>query len=130
MGHLLRSRSTPHVAGRGGSLASVFGIIPHAGLSRASLPYLHTPASGGRMANGQQLHTPMVKTKIVATIGPASESTALLSRLAHAGADVFRLNFAHGDWAWHSSVVERVRRDVSAALRKPIAILQDLGGPK
>jgi pyruvate kinase len=71
-----------------------------------------------------------VKTKIVATIGPASESTAMLSRLAHAGADVFRLNFAHGNWDWHAAVVQRVRQDVSAALRKPMAILQDLGGPK
>lgn len=71
-----------------------------------------------------------VKTKIVATIGPSSESTAMLSNLAHAGADVFRLNFAHGHWDWHTSVLNRVRRDVSAAVRRPIAILQDLGGPK
>ncbi|HQR41226.1 MAG TPA: pyruvate kinase [Gemmatales bacterium] len=71
-----------------------------------------------------------VKTKIVATVGPASESTAMLSNLAHAGADVFRLNFAHGQWDWHTSVLDRVRRDVSAAVRKPIPILQDLGGPK
>jgi len=71
-----------------------------------------------------------VKTKIVATIGPASESTPMLSNLAHAGADVFRLNFAHGQWDWHTSVLDRVRRDVSAAVRRPIPILQDLSGPK
>ncbi|HMP15559.1 MAG TPA: pyruvate kinase, partial [Gemmatales bacterium] len=75
------------------------------------------------------IHT-TVKTKIVATIGPASESTAMLSNLAHAGADVFRLNFAHGQWDWHTMVLNRVRRDVSPAVRKPIPILQDLSGPK
>lgn len=74
--------------------------------------------------------TSTVKTKIVATIGPASESTPMLCNLAHAGADVFRLNFAHGTWAWHTSVLDRVRRDVSAAVRRPIPILQDLSGPK
>jgi pyruvate kinase len=82
------------------------------------------------MLHGLESLSHGVKTKIVATIGPASESTAMLSNLAHAGADVFRLNFAHGQWDWHTSVVDRVRRDVSAAVRKPIAILQDLGGPK
>ena len=48
------------------------------------------------MSIGLEALTTTVKTKIVATIGPASESTAMLSNLAHAGADVFRLNFAHG----------------------------------
>lgn len=82
------------------------------------------------MSQGFDPLTNAVKTKIVATIGPASESTSMLSNLAHAGADVFRLNFAHGIWDWHTSVLNRVRRDVSAAVRKPIPILQDLGGPK
>lgn len=82
------------------------------------------------MPTGIDAFTNEVKTKIVATIGPASESTSMLSNLAHAGADVFRLNFAHGQWDWHTSVLDRVRRDVSAAVRRPIPILQDLGGPK
>lgn len=71
-----------------------------------------------------------VKTKIVATIGPASESTAMLTQLAQAGADVFRLNFAHGQWDWHTSVLNRARKDVSETLGRPIPILQDLSGPK
>src|SRR5262245_31131023 len=71
-----------------------------------------------------------VKTKIIATIGPASQQTALLTRLAEAGADVFRLNFAHGEWDWHTNVIQRVRKDVSTALSRPVAVLQDLGGPK
>ena len=70
-----------------------------------------------------------VGTKIVATVGPASESPQTLERLARAGADVFRLNFAHGEWDWHSNVVRRVQA-VSQRLGVPLAILQDLGGPK
>ncbi|MFT3882718.1 MAG: pyruvate kinase [Gemmatales bacterium] len=71
-----------------------------------------------------------VKTKIVATIGPASESTRMLTSLAQAGADVYRLNFAHGQWEWHTSVLNRVRQDVSTAIKRQIPILQDLSGPK
>jgi len=82
------------------------------------------------MSQGLETLASSVKTKIVATIGPTSESTPMLSNLAHAGADVFRLNFAHGQWEWHTSVLDRVRRDVSAAVRRPIPILQDLSGPK
>jgi pyruvate kinase len=72
---------------------------------------------------------PWVKTKIVATAGPACESEERLTQLVQAGVDVFRLNFAHGEWDWHSSVFELIRR-VSAGLGKPIAVLQDLSGPK
>jgi pyruvate kinase len=69
------------------------------------------------------------KTKIVATVGPASESKEILRRMALAGVSVFRLNFAHGDWAWHDTVFQRIRA-VSEELQVPLAILQDLGGPK
>lgn len=82
------------------------------------------------MSSGIDALTNAVKTKIVATIGPASETTTMLCNLAHAGADVFRLNFAHGKWDWHTDVLRRVRADVSSAVRKPIPILQDLSGPK
>jgi pyruvate kinase len=70
-----------------------------------------------------------VHTKIVATVGPASEAEAILDQLFEAGVDVFRLNFAHGDWAWHSEVVRRIRA-LSVKRDQPVAILQDLGGPK
>jgi pyruvate kinase len=70
-----------------------------------------------------------VKTKIVATVGPASEAPAMLERLARAGADVFRLNCAHGDKDWHDTLAERIRT-VSKSIDKPLAILQDLAGPK
>ncbi len=69
------------------------------------------------------------KTKIVATAGPATETAAMLERLARAGVDVFRLNSAHGDRAWHDAVAGRIR-EVSRSVGKPLAILQDLAGPK
>jgi pyruvate kinase len=70
-----------------------------------------------------------VKTKIVATLGPASEGPDQLAALVAAGADVFRLNMAHGDHAWHDAVLARVRA-LGESLHRPIAVLTDLGGPK
>lgn len=72
---------------------------------------------------------PLVKTKIVATVGPASASYEKLTALIQAGVDVFRLNFAHGSYDWFKEVVGWIRR-VSAAQGQPIAILADLAGPK
>lgn len=71
----------------------------------------------------------MRRTKIVCTIGPASESEEVLERLILAGMDVARLNFAHGTLEEHARVIERIR-SLEAKLGKPVAILQDLPGPK
>ena len=71
----------------------------------------------------------LVKTKIVATVGPASASYEKLTELVLAGVDVFRLNFAHGTYEWFDQVVGWIRQ-VSAKLDQPIAILADLAGPK
>ena len=71
----------------------------------------------------------MRRAKIVATIGPASESEDVLESLIQAGMNVARLNFSHGRHADHLSRIERVRR-VSRRLKKPVGILQDLQGPK
>ncbi len=69
------------------------------------------------------------KTKIVATIGPASHSFAAIEKLVAAGLNVARLNFSHGDHASHLSVMEWVRQ-VSRRAGRPVALLQDLSGPK
>ena len=69
------------------------------------------------------------RTKIVATVGPATESERNLAALARAGMDVMRLNFSHGDHAEHGARIERLRR-VARRMGKPMAILQDLAGPK
>jgi pyruvate kinase len=69
------------------------------------------------------------KTKIVCTVGPASSDPEMLRRLIMAGMDVARLNFSHGTHDEHLEVIQQLRR-LSGELEKPVAILQDLGGPK
>ncbi|HWD74873.1 MAG TPA: pyruvate kinase, partial [Solirubrobacteraceae bacterium] len=71
----------------------------------------------------------MRRTKIVATIGPASREPQTLERMVEAGLDVARLNFSHGDRDLHAENAARVRA-ASAAVGRPVAILQDLPGPK
>jgi len=71
----------------------------------------------------------MKKTKIVATIGPASESEAMLTCLVKAGMNVCRLNFSHGAHEEHFEKVKNTRK-VAEKLGTPTAILQDLSGPK
>jgi pyruvate kinase len=71
----------------------------------------------------------MRRTKIVATIGPASRELETLTRMVEAGMDVARLNFSHGNRELHAENAERVRRAAELAGRQ-VAILQDLPGPK
>ncbi|MGI9184215.1 MAG: pyruvate kinase [Solirubrobacteraceae bacterium] len=71
----------------------------------------------------------MRRTKIVATIGPASRDPETLVRMVQAGLDVARLNFSHGDRELHAENAERVRA-AAARVGRPVAILQDLPGPK
>ena len=71
----------------------------------------------------------MRRTKIVCTIGPASSSQEALDRLVAAGMDVARLNFSHGTHAEHADVVRRLRES-EERWGRPVAILQDLQGPK
>jgi pyruvate kinase len=71
----------------------------------------------------------MRKTKIVCTIGPASSADRVLRGLIQAGMNVARLNFSHGDHAFHRRVIQRIRQ-IARELHQPVAILQDLPGPK
>ena len=75
--------------------------------------------------------TPRVnrRTKIVATIGPGSESDDMIARLIIAGVNVFRLNFSHGSATQHARVAQRIRKQAAVAGRY-IGILADLQGPK
>jgi pyruvate kinase len=72
---------------------------------------------------------PAHKTKIVATIGPASESPEMLERLIRAGLNVARLNFSHGDFTGHAERIARIRAAEKATDRR-VAIMADLPGPK
>jgi pyruvate kinase len=69
------------------------------------------------------------RTKIVATIGPASDDRETLVRMVAAGMDVARLNFSHGNAEQHAATASRIREAAGRAGR-PVAILQDLPGPK
>ena len=69
----------------------------------------------------------MPRTRIVATLGPASDDDAIVAALIGAGVNVFRLNFSHGTHAEHGARIARIRR---LAGPQPVAILQDLCGPK
>jgi pyruvate kinase len=69
------------------------------------------------------------RTKIVATLGPASQDEHTIRELIQAGMNVARLNFSHGTYSDHALRIERIRR-ISNELGTPITILQDLQGPK
>lgn len=72
---------------------------------------------------------PQRKTKIIATVGPASASFEVIEGLIRAGANVLRLNLSHGEREGHAKVISNIRR-ASEALGAPVAILLDLQGPK
>lgn len=80
------------------------------------------------MANSR-ISQSRVRTKIVATVGPASREESQLTALAEAGVDVFRLNMAHGELDQHKAVLDAIRR-ISRKLWRPIGVLADLAGPK
>jgi pyruvate kinase len=68
-------------------------------------------------------------TKIVATLGPSSESVEVLENMIRAGLNVARFNFSHGEYEWHEKVMKNIR-EASKRLDTPIAILADLQGPR
>jgi pyruvate kinase len=70
-----------------------------------------------------------IATKIVCTIGPASSSPTLQGHMIRAGMDVARINFSHGTYEEHLKNIRSIRK-VSHSLHRPVAILQDLPGPK
>ena len=72
---------------------------------------------------------PANKTKIVCTIGPASESPEVMEQMILAGMNVARLNFSHGDFASHKKVIGNIR-EASRATGRRVAIMVDLPGPK
>ncbi len=69
------------------------------------------------------------RTKIIATLGPATENEAALERIIQAGADVVRLNMAHAKHEWVRTVIRRIRA-ISAKVGKEVAIMMDIKGPE
>ena len=71
----------------------------------------------------------MVRTKIIATLGPATADKTIIERLILLGVNVFRLNFSHGDYDFHAKLINDAR-SAAEKLNRPIALLQDISGPK
>lgn len=71
----------------------------------------------------------MKKTKIVATIGPASETAVVLGKMVAAGMNICRMNFSHGDMAWNVRTLKRIR-SVEKKIKGKIGILADIQGPR
>ncbi len=71
----------------------------------------------------------MIRTKIIATLGPATADKAIIERLILLGVNVFRLNFSHGDYDFHAKLINDAR-SAAEKLNRPIALLQDISGPK
>lgn len=82
------------------------------------------PTAGGTISQRK-----LVKTRIIATVGPACEDADTLRELIIAGVDIFRLNFAHGSHEWLGGILARIR-EVSLEIKTPVGVLGDLSGPK
>ena len=79
---------------------------------------MYTPAS-----------LPANKTKLVCTIGPATDSPEMLEKMLLAGMNIARLNFSHGDFRAHGEITRRIR-EAARVTQRPVAIMADLPGPK
>lgn len=78
---------------------------------------------------GIQKYFIMRRTKIICTVGPATSTPERLQSLVDAGMNVARLNFSHGEHAFHGQTIKYLRQ-ISSATQKPLALMQDLCGPK
>src|SRR5438132_8136631 len=72
---------------------------------------------------------PFNKTKIIATIGPASSSPEIIGQMVMSGVDVCRLNFSHGDYEQYKKIIEAIRA-INQKTNLHTSILMDLQGPK
>ena len=102
---------------------------------QSRVPMLQTPPAAGRRARRRRraakpkLMRRLRRTKIVATLGPASSDRSIIARLFEAGADVFRINMSHTSHERMRELVATIRA-VEAEHGRPIGILVDLQGPK
>ena len=74
-------------------------------------------------------HLPSHKTKLVCTIGPASDSLKMIEKMIEAGMNIARLNFSHGSFASHAETIKKIR-EASRSTGQRVAIMADLPGPK
>ena len=69
------------------------------------------------------------KTKIIATVGPASDSEAVLEQMIIQGVDIFRFNLKHNSFEWHRNTIKRLR-EVAKKIKKRVAVMVDFQGPE
>ncbi len=72
---------------------------------------------------------PFRRTKIIFTLGPATESEEMLEKMLRAGADIVRLNMAHAKHEWTRTVIRRIRA-VAQRIEREVAIMMDIKGPE
>jgi pyruvate kinase len=106
------------------AVARLFGVPPETLRSGPPQPAKEAPRMTSRIPLRRRR-----RTRIVATLGPASSSAEVIARLFHAGADVFRLNFSHGNHEDHAARIGIIR-ELERKTGRPIAILADVQGPK
>src|SRR5262245_66686261 len=98
-------------------------------LSAIDEPRTTNEGTTNETTNDTRYSIMMRRTKIIATVGPASDSDAVLDALIAAGTDIVRLNFSHGTHDTQAATYARIRAAAKRANRE-VAVLQDLGGPK
>jgi len=69
------------------------------------------------------------KTKIIATVGPASESMEIITAMIEAGVNIFRFNLKHNDFEWHKKIINRVK-SIAKTMKKKVGIMVDFQGPE
>ncbi len=90
---------------------------------------LAPPFPFGQQRGRMSAPVPFRRTKIIFTLGPATESEAMLEKMIGAGADIVRLNMAHAGHDWTRTVIRRIRA-VSARLGREVAVMMDIKGPE
>lgn len=108
---------------------SSVSITPFSGTERGSSPGTFSSRAEDKVPDSIASLSEIRKTKIVCTLGPACDSAEGIRGLLEAGASVFRFNFSHGTHASHSEALGRLR-DEANAMGVPVAVMQDLCGPK
>ena len=109
-------------------VARILGVAPEVLRPDLTEPPPPKPEGPVRMATRTALRRRR-RTKVIATLGPASSTIEVIERLYRAGADVFRLNFSHGSHEDHAARIAMIR-EVERRVNRPIGILADVQGPK